>query len=56
MIIKVGNQKAARQVLSNDECGKCVFYLESLHFCLSMKCSIYGVFHQTGTSEDIFKL
>lgn len=56
MRVKVGNQKAARYIMGDGECEKCVFYLKSLRFCLSMKCDTYRVFHQTETLEDIFKL
>ena len=56
MRVKVGNQKAARYMMGDGKCEKCIFYLESLQFCLFTKCSIYGVFHQTGTLEDIFHL
>lgn len=56
MRVKVGNQKAARYMIGDGECEKCVFYLKSLRFCLSMNCDIYGGFHQTETLEDIFKL
>lgn len=56
MRVKVGNQKAARHTIGDDECEKCVFYLESLWLCRSMKCGTHGVFCQSGTLEDIFKL
>lgn len=56
MIVKVGNQKAARYVILDGHCQNCAFYSKSLMFCVSMDCSIDGLFYQTGTSEDIFKL
>lgn len=56
MRVKVGNRKAARYMMGDGECKKCVFYSKSLRFCLFMNCDTYGVFHQTETLEDIFKL
>lgn len=56
MKVKVGNQKAARYVICKGSCQKCIFYSEALSFCASMNCDINGLFCQTGTLEDIFKL
>lgn len=44
MKVKVGNQKAARYMMGDDECKKCVFYSKSLRLCLFMNCDTYGVF------------
>lgn len=56
MRIKVKNQKAARYVIGDGHCQNCVFYSESLMFCVSMDCAINGLFDQTEVLEDIFKL
>ena len=56
MRVKVGNQKTARYILFGNHCQACAFYTKSLDFCVSMNCSIDGLFVQTGISEDIFKL
>jgi hypothetical protein len=56
MRVKVGNQKAARYMIDDGECENCAFYSKSLMFCVSMDCAINGLFYQTGTLEDIFKL
>ena len=56
MRVKVGNQKTARYIVFEGSCLACVFYSESLNFCVSMNCDINGRFDQTGTSEDIFEL
>lgn len=56
MRVKIGNQKAARYMIGDGECEKCVFYSKSLIFCISMNCYINGSFDRTGTLEDIFKL
>lgn len=56
MRVKVGNQTAARYVILEGSCQKCIFYSESLDFCAFMNCDINGRFDQTGILEDIFKL
>jgi hypothetical protein len=56
MRVKVGNQKAARYMIGAGHCQNCAFYSKSLIFCVSMDCAINGLFYQTGTLEDIFKL
>ena len=55
MRVKVGNQKPL-DIVFEGSCLACVFYSESLNFCVSMNCDINGRFDQTGTSEDIFEL
>jgi hypothetical protein len=56
MRVKVGNQKAARYMILQGSCHKCVFESMPLSFCMRMRCDIVGRFDQTGISEDIFKL
>ncbi len=56
MRVKVGNQKAAQYMICEGHCQKCAFYSKSLMFCVSMDCAINGLFYQSGTLEDIFKL
>ena len=56
MRVKIGNQKAARYIIHDGHCQNCAFYSKSLIFCMYMDCAINGLFNQTGTLEDIFKL
>lgn len=56
MRVKIGNQKAVRYMIGDGHCQNCAFYSKSLMFCVSMDCTINGLFYQTGTLEDIFKL
>ena len=56
MIVKVGNQEAARYMICGGHCQTCAFYSKSLIFCMYMDCAINGLFYQPGTLEDIFKL
>lgn len=56
MKAKVGNQKTAQYIMGNGRCQDCTFYSESLLFCISMNCDVNGLFDQTETLEDIFKL
>lgn len=56
MRVKVGNQKAAQYVICEGHCQKCAFYSKPLIFCTSIGCAKNGLFYQTGTLEDIFKL
>lgn len=44
MRVKIGNQKAAQYMLSNDSCQKCIFYSNSLAFYITMDCDINGIF------------